>query len=75
MLSFEIGQRESCFYSEQTDRLTESQSDRAIQYRIIIQTRETPAFDGISLALRGSGAFGATFRAPLAPIWRRLRRR
>ena len=27
-------------------------------------TREIPAFGGISLALRESGAFGATFRAP-----------
>ena len=32
VLSFEIGQRERGFYSERT----ESQSDRAIQYRIII---------------------------------------
>ena len=37
-------------------------------------TRETTAFGGISLALRGNGAFGTAFRAPPAPIWRRLRR-
>ena len=39
---------------------------------------QTPAFGGISLALRGNdalGAFGAPFRAPAAPILRRLRRR
>ena len=27
----------------------------------LLSTRETPAFGGISLALRGSSAFGATF--------------
>ena len=31
-------------------------------------TREIPAFGGISLALRGSGALGATFRAPRRPF-------
>ena len=29
----------------------------------------TPAFGGISLALRGLGALGAPVRAPAAPIW------
>ena len=32
-------------------------------------TREIPAFAGISFALRWSGAFGATFGVPAAPIW------
>ena len=54
MLSFEIGRRESGFYSERTD----TQSDTAIQYGMYIDSR-TPAFGGISLALRGNGAFGA----------------
>ena len=31
----------------------------------ILRTREIPAFGGISLALRGSGAYGAAFGAPL----------
>ena len=31
-------------------------------------TREIPAFGGISLALRGSGALGTTFGAPAVPI-------
>ena len=38
-------------------------------------TRETPAFGGISLALRGSGAFGATFGRPLPLEDGRLRQR
>ena len=33
-------------------------------------TRETPALGGISLALRGSSAYGATFGAPPVPIWK-----
>ena len=36
VLSFEIGLRESGFYSERTDRITDRQSDRTIQYRISI---------------------------------------
>ena len=38
-------------------------------YTHIYITREIPACGGISLALRGSGAFGATFGVPAAPIW------
>ena len=34
-----------------------------------INNSRTPAFGGISLALRGRGAFGAPVRAPVAPIW------
>ena len=34
-----------------------------------LYTRETPAFGGISLALRGSGAPSALFGAPWALIW------
>ena len=41
---------------------------------IYVYTREIPAFGGISLTLRESGAFGHTIRAPSAPISRRLRR-
>ena len=36
----------------------------------LLNTREIPAFGGISLVLRGSGAFGATFRAPQAHLQR-----
>ena len=36
VLSFEIGQRESGFYSEWTDRITDRQNHANIQYRIII---------------------------------------
>ena len=38
-------------------------------YFSIILNSQTPAFGGISLALRGRGAFGAPVRAPVAPIW------
>ena len=42
----------------------------------IYNTRKIPAFGGISLALRGNGAFGAAFRVPSAPRlgsrWRRV---
>ena len=38
----------------------------------LLNTREIPAFGGISLALRGNGA---TFRAPSSSIWRRLQKR
>ena len=38
-------------------------------FSVYINTREIPAFGGISLALRGSGAFGALIGAPPAPIW------
>ena len=38
-----------------------------------LNTREIPAFGEISLDLRGSGAFGTTFRAPSAPRLGRLR--
>ena len=41
----------------------------------LVDTREIPAFGGISLALRGSGASGAMLRGTSAPICRRLRRR
>ena len=36
VLSFEIGQRESDFCSERTDRITDKQNHANIQYRIII---------------------------------------
>ena len=35
----------------------------------IRKTREIPAFGGISLALRGSGALGAPVEAPPMLIW------
>ena len=46
-----------------------------INIYIYIGTREIPAFGGISLALRGSGAFSVTSKAPPAPNCRRLGRR
>ena len=38
-------------------------------YNQVECTREIPAFGGISLALRGSGAFGATFGRLRCPRW------
>ena len=35
-----------------------------------MSTRETPAFGGISLALRGSGAFDGGKRKKLGRLWR-----
>ena len=54
VLGFKTGLLESDFYSRRTDRRT----DKATQYSISIQTRETAAFGGISLTLQGSGSFG-----------------
>ena len=35
----------------------------------LFNTREIPAFGGISLALRGSSTFGAPVGVPAVPIW------
>ena len=40
-----------------------------IKLLYIIETREIPTFGGISLALRGSGASGATFGRLQRPRW------
>ena len=37
---------------------------------VYLYARETAALGGVSLALRGSAAFGATFGEPSAPIWK-----
>ena len=44
-------------------------SDFIIRLHQIYIYSRTPAFGGISLALRGRGAFGAPVRAPAALIW------
>ena len=65
VFSFEIGQWEGVFIAhEQTDGL-DRMTDGPCTILVYRYTRETPAFGGISLTLRGCGAFGAPVAPPL----------